>query len=443
MANRLLDSEMDSTISPLVDVIFNAMGAMFILLIVYIALVRPNPTRLRKLEIVTESVHPAVAYSHYEGGIAVTGGATPYIYAVDRGELPEGVVLEEGTGRLFGNPRLRDDAAGTDERFEFEVVVRDGSRQSVSRSFVLEVLPVGVPYSPTKQPLRIGPVEPTRSEATTGKPWEFYFGVFGGIEDYELLKSNLPPWMQADLKGGRLFGTPPKAGTYTADLVVGDQQDSMKVLSRSGSLTPAAKLHLEVVVVDPPLPIDCVLVLPVGRVGRPYRGGVVCQGGAGSRRTFAIVGDGPPAGLSLDPSKGILEGSPVRAGRSTLTLSIRDEAGREVRTESEFVSLAAEPELAIATTELPAAHVGDRYVGAISVRGGTPPLRWERSDDQVLPQGLVLEDGQLRGVPESAGRSRFAVRVVDAEGRAAEAEVEIGVLPKRVGPKFLDAEEAR
>lgn len=70
--------------------------------------------------------------------------------------------------------------------------------------------------------------------------------------------------------------------------------------------------------------------------------------------------------------------------------------------------------LAITTTSLPVATVGETYSAPLSSWGGTPPLFWELAAGG-LPRGITLSpEGRLEGVPEEFCTRRLTLRVVDS-----------------------------
>jgi hypothetical protein len=116
------------------------------------------------LAISTGALPEAVLYSNYNVELKATGGIAPYHWVVERGALPEGISLDEGSATLSGVPR----SAGT---FKFTVAVTDFSapRQRQEHEFALVVVPgMRVQW---KQPPRI-----------SGG------GIFGSVE----LDSHLP-----------------------------------------------------------------------------------------------------------------------------------------------------------------------------------------------------------------------------------------------------------
>ena len=85
--------------------------------------------------------------------------------------------------------------------------------------------------------------------------------------------------------------------------------------------------------------------------------------------------------------------------------------------------------LAIATTRLPAGHIGDRYFVRLRTTGGTAPIRWVRAQG-AIPAGLTLRrDGVLSGSPRVAGKRSLLLRATESGGRSVARRFTITVTP--------------
>lgn len=70
--------------------------------------------------------------------------------------------------------------------------------------------------------------------------------------------------------------------------------------------------------------------------------------------------------------------------------------------------------LAITTSTLPGATVGDAYAAQLAASGGTPPYTWAVTGG-ALPNGLgLLSSGELTGTATTAGTASFTVQVTDS-----------------------------
>jgi len=101
--------------------------------------VEPAPAAVRPLEILTESLPPAVVGMPYELRLAVEGGVPPYRWSAGDG-VPAGLALDVDSGVMRGTPA--EAAAG---RFEIEVRDSQPAAASDARSVSLSVLPGGSP----------------------------------------------------------------------------------------------------------------------------------------------------------------------------------------------------------------------------------------------------------------------------------------------------------
>ena len=77
--------------------------------------------------------------------------------------------------------------------------------------------------------------------------------------------------------------------------------------------------------------------------------------------------------------------------------------------------------LAITNDQLPEGRTGNAYYAAFTATGGTQPYHWSVSGGSV-PKGLTLgqNDGQLEGMPGTAGGYNFTIQVTDAKAKTAQ-----------------------
>jgi len=196
-----------------------------------------------------------------------------------------------------------------------------------------------------------------------------------------------------------LSGTPPAAGSYGFDVTV----------TRSGG---SGTRHYTLVV-DPPLTITTT-TLPGGVVGLPYAGATLAAIGGTHPLTWSAA---LPPGLTVDPSTGVIRGTPTTAATTLFLVTVRD-AGpspyprQQVATT--YLGIVVAPPVAITTSSLPDAVVGKAYTVSPAATGGSPPYTW--SSTGSLPPGLMLSPGTgvISGTPTTPQSTTVTLTVADS-----------------------------
>lgn len=430
MKGRLLEASESVTISPLVDVVFNAMAAIFIFLVIYILVVQPKEPP--PLVIHSQSLPDAVAYRDYESGISVSGGEGGYSFEVVSGSFPPGVELDEVGGHVRGNPQVATRADGAAETFEVRIRVEDAEGQLAERVLSWNVLPTSYPFDPEQHPLRAQVGRDQLPDAYVGEAYEYVVGMFGGIEPYVVsLSPDAPAWMA--VSEGRLAGIPSEPGKYEFKLILQDSQDSFGVLERQG-VRPRHEQDLRLTV-RRRRPLEANVVIPsVVRVQERIVGGVIATGGRPPYLMTLNEATLPP-GLVLDPESEVIAGTPEETGTFSIEVQVEDSSGVVADVARRITVLPERREFGIHRAALPAARVGAGYSFVLSAFGGDEPFRWRVVPEAPLPQGLSLEGPLVSGRPSSVEVRTFGVEVTDALGRTARASFELVVDP---APRSLE-----
>ena len=144
--------------------------------------------------------------------------------------------------------------------------------------------------------------------------------------------------------------------------------------------------------------------LPEGVLSAAYNTTLQSIGGIGAV-TWSLATGTLPAGLTLNPSSGVITGTPSGAGTSAITINATDSANppNSIAIPLSITVNAAAPAFAVSTASLPNGTIGVPYDQVLNATGGTSPSTWSVSVGS-LPTGLSLNPttGEITGTPTSS-----------------------------------------
>jgi hypothetical protein len=168
---------------------------------------------------------------------------------------------------------------------------------------------------------------------------------------------------------------------------------------------------------------------PTGTVGVAYTTTLTTSGGTGTL-TLSMSGGALPAGLSFNPSTGVISGTPTNEGSSTATFSVTDKSDVPDTVTAQktiLIQTIATGALSISGAP-PSGTVGTAYSSTLSASGGTAPYTWAIASGS-LPPGILLgvASGILSGAPTTQGTYTFTAQAQDANGERGMATFTINV----------------
>jgi hypothetical protein len=329
----------------------------------------------------------------YDQTLAATGGTTPYSWSLSSGSLPAGLSLNTTTGEISGTP------SGPSETSIFTVEVTDSSSPAQHAARQLSITIAGTPLQITTTSLPNGQV---------GSSYDQALAASGGTTPYtwSIKSGSLPAGLSLNASTGEISGTP--AGpTGTSSFTVDVTDSSTPIQSTNQPLS---------ITVGPATLRVTTTSLAGGQVDGPYSQTLAASGGT-TPYTWSIQSGALPPGLSLDPSTGVISGTPSGpAGTASFTVQVAD--GHSTATQA--LSIAVSPStLQVTTSSLAGGATGSAYSQTLAAAGGTPPYSWSISSGS-LPPGLALDaaSGAISGTPTSGGSFGFSVTATDSASPA-------------------------
>ena len=359
----------------------------------------------------------------YSATCAASGGIAPYTFVLSAGALPPGVSFNTATGALSGTP-----APNTYGTYSVTVQATDaGVPAFVSQ----QVITIAVSPAPLTLSCNLA------GQAEVNVPYSRHCVANGGVIPYNFSiagTGTLPDGLSIDSVAGTVSGTPFTAATFAFSVQVSDSGTSAQ-----NALKQIVTNPYSITVLPAQLGLTCDFSRP-GVVGSPYSTTCVAANGTQPYTFSLAAGSTLPAGLSVNPTTGVISGRPTTAGSANFTLQVQDTSTPTLTAKQIVRFRVASAVLVITTTTLPNGNVALPYSGNPLAEGGTGPYHWTLSSGS-LPAGLGLNagTGAVTGKPTLAGAYSFTLQVSDSSGTPATAvQAFSGTIGGPVAPDFAE-----
>lgn len=287
---------------------------------------------------------------------------------------------------------------------------------------VVSDAPAGVGIHDEPCPTVAGENTNTCPTGTVGVPYAIQFreadgsGCGPGKQTFTVDSGVFPPGLTL-ATSGHVTGTPTEAGSFTFYVKIAEPVGEENCAGSVGEKRFTIPINPGV----PKLTIgpeqDGV---PISTVGLAFM--LQMTANLADAKTWSISEGAVPAGLAIDPTTGVISGTPTTAG--TYGFTVRAVLADQ-RSDTKALSIAVRDPIAIVAPDLetssglPGSEVGVRLSALLSATGGTGTYTWSLAGGG-LPPGVVLgPTGALEGRPTLAGNYRFSISAVDAEARTA------------------------
>ncbi len=321
--------------------------------------------------------------------VTVTGNPTPALS--EDGVLPSGITFTDngdGTGTLSGTP-----AAGTVGTYPIVFHAEKNKPHQTDQNFTLTVVCSAITVT-----------NPVVNTGTINTPFSQTFTQSGGAAPITWSKTGaLPAGLTFNTSTGVLSGTPTQGGTFPITVTATDASGC----TGTGPTYTLTILCNSITVTNPGT--------TSGTVNVAFSQTFTQSGGVGTT-TFSLASGTLPAGLTLNPSTGVLSGTPTQKGSFPIVVRATDSHGCSGDGSTYPLNIGCQ----VISVTNPGTNTGTVNVAfsqTFTSGNAIAPVVFSLNSG-TLPAGITLNasTGVLSGTPTQTGSFPISIKVTDANG---------------------------
>ncbi len=321
--------------------------------------------------------------------VTVTGNPTPALS--EDGVLPSGITFTDngdGTGTLSGTP-----VAGTVGTYPIVFHAEKNKPHQTDQNFTLTVICSAITVT-----------NPLVNTGTINTPFSQTFTQSGGAAPITWSKTGaLPAGLTFNTSTGVLSGTPTQGGTFPITVTATDTSGC----TGTGPTYTLTIICNSITVTNP--------VTTSGTVNVAFSQTFTQSGGVGTT-TFSLASGTLPAGLTLNPSTGVLSGTPTQKGSFPIVVRATDSHGCAGDGPTYPLNIGCQ----VISVTNPATNTGTVNVAfsqTFTSGNAIAPVVFSLNSG-TLPAGITLNGstGVLSGTPTQTGSFPITVKATDANG---------------------------
>ena len=318
-----------------------------------------------------------------------SGGTAPYNLTTTG--LPGWLTLSSA-GVLSGMPPAA-------SAFHFTATVA-GTAETVTCTINFQPAPVVVSACPA-------------ASAQSGVPYSYSIApvVSGGTAPYRYLitAGSLGSDLLLDPLTGMITGTPANAGSLNLDFTL-TVVDSLG-MSGAGSTINASAQSCRISVAPPPPALAC--PTPTALNATLYSASLVASGGTGAYTKYEITSGNLPPGVTLNPSTGVISGTPTSEGSYSFAARVTDSAGATGTTPAGACPLTVGPKFTVSCPAVTTGAAGALFTSSATINGGAASS-YTFTKVNGPDWMTVAANGAVTGTPSAGGVVNFSVQAKDS-----------------------------